>query len=337
VEVEWKRKDGTPIVVRLSGRVVEHGQGEAERGEVIVENVTEARKLEQQLRQAQKMEAIGRLAGGVAHDFNNLLAVIMGHCEMLASQMDSGNPLRQQVEAITLSGNRAAELTRQLLAFSRQQVLQPRILNLNEVVEEAEKLLTRLLGTHIQLSTELDKSLGPVKADPGQMELAILNLAVNARDAMPRGGRLTLSTRNVDLAGDRAAPCPGMQPGPYVLLEVRDTGSGMDAATRAHIFEPFYTTKEVGKGTGLGLATVEGIVSQSEGFITAESEINRGSSFQIYLPRVAEALRQMAPAAAAPAPARGTRGTETLLLVEDSESLRELTREYLVLQGYTVL
>ena len=337
VEVEWKRKDGTPIVVRLSGRVVEHGQGEAERGEVIVENVTEARKLEQQLRQAQKMEAIGRLAGGVAHDFNNLLAVIMGHCEMLASQMDSGNPLRQQVEAITLSGNRAAELTRQLLAFSRQQVLQPRILNLNEVVEEAEKLLTRLLGTHIQLSTELDKSLGPVKADPGQMELAILNLAVNARDAMPRGGRLTLSTRNVDLAGDRAAPCPGMQPGPYVLLEVRDTGSGMDAATRAHIFEPFYTTKEVGKGTGLGLATVEGIVSQSEGFITAESEINRGSSFQIYLPRVAEALRQMAPAAAAPAPARGTRGTETLLLVEDSESLRELTREYLVLQGYAVL
>ncbi|MBZ5502549.1 MAG: PAS domain S-box protein [Acidobacteriia bacterium] len=339
-EVEWKRKDGTPIVVRLSGRIVEHGRGEGDRGEVIVENVTEEKKLEQQLRQAQKMEAIGRLAGGVAHDFNNLLAVMMGHCEVLASQLGSGNPLRKQVEAITVSGNRAAELTRQLLAFSRQQVLQPRILNLNEVVEETLKLLLRVLGAHIQLATQLEKSLGLVKADPGQIELAILNLAMNARDAMPRGGRLTLSTRNVDLARDQAAPCPAMQPGPYVLLEVSDTGSGMDPATRARIFEPFYTTKEVGKGTGLGLATVEGIVSQSGGFITVESEINRGSSFQIYLRRVAEAPRQTAlataPAAAADA-ATAARGTETLLLVEDSEPLRVLTRDYLVLQGYTVL
>jgi len=333
VEVEWKRRDGTAIAVRLSGRVVEDEKGEARRAEVIVENVTEARRLEQQLRQAQKMEAIGRLAGGVAHDFNNLLAVMIGHCELMSAQMDAGDPLRKQIEVISKAGNRAAELTHQLLAFSRQQVLQPRILNLNEVIEDAQKMLPRLLGAHIEFSARLESSLGQVKADPGQIEMVLLNLAVNARDAMPQGGRLTIATSNVDCAAQTPPPCTGMKPGPYVLLEVRDTGSGMDAVTQARIFEPFYTTKDVGKGTGLGLATVEGIVSQSGGYIAVESEVNRGTAFRIYLPRVDDARATKTAALAPVAP----RGSETILLVEDSEPLRLLTREYLVRQGYTVL
>jgi len=334
LEVEWKRRDGTAIAVRLSGRVVEDEKGEARRAEVIVENVTESRKLEQQLRQAQKMEAIGRLAGGVAHDFNNLLAVMIGHCELMSAQMGAEDPLRRQVEVISKAGNRAAELTHQLLAFSRQQVLQPRIVNLNEVIEDTQKMLPRLLGAHIELSQRLESSLGQVKADPGQIEMVLLNLAVNARDAMPQGGRLTIATSNVDFGAHSPPPCTGMKPGPYVLLEVRDTGSGMDAVTQARIFEPFYTTKDVGKGTGLGLATVEGIVSQSGGFIAVESEVNRGTAFQIYLPRVDDARTTKKAAAGAP---RAPRGSETILLVEDSEPLRLLTREYLVRQGYTVL
>ncbi|MBZ5526279.1 MAG: PAS domain S-box protein [Acidobacteriia bacterium] len=334
VEVEWKRRDGTSIAVRLSGRVVEDEKGEAQRAEVIVENVTEARKLEQQLRQAQKMEAIGRLAGGVAHDFNNLLAVMIGHCELITAQMSAEDPLRRQIEVISKAGNRAAELTHQLLAFSRQQVLQPRILNLNDVIEDTQKMLPRLLGAHIELSALLDSSLGQIKADPGQIEMVLLNLAVNARDAMPQGGRLTIATSNVDFAAHPPPPCTGMKPGPYVLLEVLDTGSGMDAATQSRIFEPFYTTKDVGKGTGLGLATVEGIVSQSGGFIAVESELSRGTAFHIYLPRIDDTRKAKTPAAASP---RTPRGSETILLVEDSEPLRLLTREFLVRQGYTVL
>ncbi len=292
-------------------------------------------RLEEQLRQAQKMEAVGRLAGGVAHDFNNLLTVITGYSEMLCQALPEGQTLRDQAEQILRAGERAAGLTRQLLAFGRKQMLAPRVLNLNALVTESGKMLRRLIGEDIVLSTELDPTLYPVWGDAGQIEQVLMNLAVNARDAMPTGGQLTLRTSNVTLNGAALGERPEVAPGPYALLTVSDTGCGMAAHVKARIFEPFFTTKEMGKGTGLGLATVYGIVKQSGGHIEIDSEPGQGSSFRIYLPPQRDVR-----ANPAPDPRRGDDapgGTETVLLVEDEEAVRALARQSLRLKGYAVL
>ncbi len=290
------------------------------------------RQLEAQLLQAQKMEAIGRLAGGIAHDFNNLLTVITGRSEMMLVRLPPDHPLHRDVSLVLKTAERAAHLTRQLLAFSRKQVLAPRVLDLNGVVAGMTAMLRRLIGEDIELVTQLSPDLWGVKADPGQIEQVILNLAVNARDAMPGGGRLTIETANVDVEAlqDRLPHAAG----PHVMLAVRDTGHGMDVATRARIFEPFFTTKEPGKGTGLGLATVYGIVQQSGGQICVDSAPGAGASFVVYLPRAEEAAGPAPPVAAATAP-RG--GTETILLVEDEEDVRELAVDILGEAGYRVL
>jgi PAS domain S-box-containing protein len=289
--------------------------------------------LEEQLRQAQKMEAIGRLAGGVAHDFNNLLCVINGYADFMVHQLSEDKLLREYAEQIQRAGERAASLTRQLLAFSRKQMLVLSILNLNALVAETDKMLRRLIGEDIELSTSLDPILHPIRADAGQVEQVLLNLAVNARDAMPKGGRLTISTKNVHLDPAGLQQRPEIPPGPYVLLAVSDTGCGMDSAVKARLFEPFFTTKEVGKGTGLGLATVYGIIKQSGGHIEVDSEPGQGTTFRIYLPRHEQAA-PVPKQAAAPSSARGT---ETILLVEDEEGVRSLARRALEERGYTVL
>jgi len=334
VEVVWKRKDGTPISVRLSGRLVHDPEGATDYYEMIAENVTERRALENQLRQAQKMEAVGRLAGGVAHDFNNLLMVIKGHTELLLENLREHDWHYRKVEQIHKAAERAAALTRQLLAFSRMQVLQPKVVDLNAVVTEMSKMLPRLIGEDIELSIGTSLNLGRVKADPGQMEQVILNLAVNARDAMPRGGKIVIETTNCELDEVYARRHPPMQAGRYVMLAVTDTGIGMDAETQAHIFEPFFTTKEMGKGTGLGLATVYGVVKQSGGFIWVYSEPGRGTTFKIYLPRVDEGVESARTEKAA---AEAPEGSETVLLVEDERDVRDVAREFLMLGGYTVL
>jgi len=334
VEINWKRKDGSILAVRLTGRPVLDEKGRLEYFEGIVENVAERRALEEQLRQSQKMEAVGQLAGGIAHDFNNLLEVIMGYSDLLTEGLPVGDPLRRQAEEIYKAGKRAAGLTRQLLAFSRKQVLQPRVLDLNVIVTDLQKLLRRTIGEHIDFTAQLSPSLARVKADPNQIEQILMNLAVNARDAMPHGGSLRVETANVRVDDKLAQQHTGLRPGEYVLLSVTDTGSGMDLKVQARVFEPFFTTKEKGKGTGLGLATVYGIVKQSEGYISVESAPGQGTTFRIYLPRVE------APAAAAPAPSEkpaSTTGSETILLVEDEESVRRLARAFLENRGYQVL
>jgi signal transduction histidine kinase len=290
--------------------------------------------LEKQLRQAQKMEAIGKLSGGIAHDFNNLLNVIIGYSEDLQDRLAPDDPVCKNVAEIKKAGERAASLTRQLLAFSRQQVLAPRILDLNAVVLEVEKMLRRLIGEHIELRTALDPALGRTRADQGQIEQVIVNLAVNARDAMPNGGRLTIETANIDLDEGFARTHNPQMPGAYVLLTVSDTGIGMDPQTQARIFEPFFTTKELGKGTGLGLSTVYGVVRQSDGHIWVYSEPGQGSTFKIYLPRTGDAVPAAKPLAG---PSTSLRGTETILLVEDENALRELVHTLLTDSGYTVL
>jgi len=291
-------------------------------------------QLEARLRQAYKMEAVGRLAGGVAHDFNNLLTIIRGHSDLLLDRPGDDTFLRRSAEQIRKAADRAVALTRQLLAFSRMQVLQPRVLDLNSVVAEIGKMLPRLIGEHIDYVFRPGPNLGHVKADPGQIEQVIMNLAVNARDAMPDGGSLTVSTRNVAVTEAEAATRPPMTPGRFVLLSVADTGDGMDEATKTHIFEPFFTTKELGKGTGLGLATVYGVVKQSGGFVWVESSPGNGAMFEIYLPYVSEeAAKAEAEAQAAAIP----RGTETILVAEDEDSVRELTCEFLKSSGYFVL
>ncbi|MGH9789375.1 MAG: response regulator [Candidatus Acidiferrales bacterium] len=297
-------------------------------------DVTEERLLEQQLRQAQKMEAIGRLAGGVAHDFNNMLGVIIGYSDHVLDGLDPADPLRKGVEEIKEAGLHAASLTHQLLAFSRKQVLEPKVLDLNEIVRECENILRRLIDEDVKLATELEPDLGRVKVDPGQVQQILMNLAVNARDAMPRGGKLTIETANVELDEPYARLHLGATAGSFVMLAVTDTGCGMDAETQSHIFEPFFTTKEPGKGTGLGLATVFGIVKQSGGYIWVYSELEQGTTFKVYLPRVEETAEHMAKPKAQ---RRLPRGVETILAVEDAAPLRQLTRKMLESLGYRVL
>ena len=292
------------------------------------------RKLEQELRQAQKMEAVGRLAGGVAHDFNNLLTVITGYARLALSRAQPGDPLSGDLEEVIRASEGAASLTRQLLTFSRRQVLAPIVLNLNQRVTEMSKMLKRIIGEDVMLATRLDPELANVKADPGQVEQVIMNLAVNARDAMPGGGTLTIATANATLDEAEARELTDAPLGPHIVLSVTDTGTGMTPETKAHLFEPFFTTKEQGKGTGLGLSTVYGIVRQSGGSIEVLSEVGKGSTFRIRLPKVTENVE----------PGKGTRvtrrapaGSETVLLVEDSDSLRRLVHHVLQKQGYTVL
>ncbi len=301
---------------------------------VVAQDISERRNLELQLRQAMKMEAIGRLAGGVAHDFNNLLMVIKGHTELLLNVLPPSDHVARKIEQIDRSADRAAALTRQLLAFSRMQVLQLQVINLNSIVEEMGKLLPRLIGEDIELVVRPDQELGAVRADASQMEQIIMNLAVNSRDAMPNGGKLVIETRNADLDQTYTASHPMMKPGAYIQLTVSDSGTGMDEETQSHIFEPFFTTKEKGKGTGLGLATVYGIVKQSGGFIWVYSEIAKGTSFKVYLPRV----EQVEEHPGAPAPtAEVPTGTETVLLTEDEQDVREIAREFLESGGYKVV
>jgi two-component system cell cycle sensor histidine kinase/response regulator CckA len=330
----WRhlRRDGKAFEVDVLSHKLEY-EGRSVRL-VVAQDVSERLLLEQQLRQAQKMEAVGRLAGGVAHDFNNLLMVIKGHTELLLDVLPTGDQVTRKIEQIDRSADRATALTRQLLAFSRMQVLQPRPMNLNSVVEEMGRLLPRLIGEDIELVVRVSADLGTIRADASQMEQVIMNLAVNARDAMPAGGKLIIETCNVELDNYYREVHPIVQPGRYVLLAVSDTGTGMDAETQAHIFEPFFTTKEQGKGTGLGLATVYGVVKQSGGFIWVYSEIEKGTAFKIYLPRVDQAALAQSPA---PAAARMLCGTETVLLTEDEQDVREVAREFLESAGYKVL
>jgi PAS domain S-box-containing protein len=299
----------------------------------ISRDVTARMHLEEQLRNAQQLEAIGRLAGGVAHDFNNILSIIMGHGELLLATAGADERSRNGLQQIRRAAERAASLTQQLLAFSRKQVLQPRVLDLNEVVADVQKMLTRVIGEDIDLVAKLHPSLAPVTVDPGQVEQVLMNLAINARDAMPHGGEIVMETSNVDVDPERGRDVD-LAPGPYVMLKVTDTGHGMDAGTLGHIFEPFFTTKKMGKGTGLGLATVYGIVKQSGGSIQVESEEGRGSDFRIYLPAVDRAPRRWQETIVGEAVVGGA---ETVLIVEDEPDLRELTRIFLEGYGYRVL
>jgi two-component system, cell cycle sensor histidine kinase and response regulator CckA len=291
-------------------------------------------RAEAELRQAQKMEAIGQLAGGVAHDFNNILGVVTGHCDLLRREMEPSDPRRHRVDEIQTAATKAASLTHQLLAFGRRQVLQPVVVDLNALVAEVEAMLRRLIREDIQVVSVLAEGLGRVKADPGQLEQVILNLALNARDAMPSGGKLIIETRNVLLDEEYARSRAGVKSGDYVMLAVSDTGIGMDADTRSHIFEPFFTTKEAGKGTGLGLATAYGIVKQSGGHVAVYSELDHGTTFRIYLPRCDAPAQRMAPSASAEA---APRGAETLLLLEDEDALRLVIAEVLEESGYKVI
>ena len=334
MEATWKRKGGGPLHVELMGRGAKNAAGQIEYYETFVRDVTEQRRLQKDLLQAQKMEAVGRLAGGIAHDFNNLLTAILGSAELALDTLAADAPEREEVDEVRKAALRAADLTRQLLAFSRQQVIVPTVLNPNEVVGAMDKMLRRLLREDVELRTLLAPDLGAAKVDPSQLEQVVLNLAVNARDAMPNGGKLTIETQNVELDQEYVHGHLSALAGPYVMLAVSDTGVGMDAGTQARIFEPFFTTKEKGRGTGLGLATVYGIVKQSGGWIWVYSEPGHGTTFKVYFPRVAEVA---APAAASPAPPASVRGSETVLLVEDDEMIRSLVLKMLKANGYTVL
>ena len=328
------RKDGTQVHISLTLSPIKDSDGRVVGVSSVARDVTHGKNLEAMLRQAQKMEAVGRLAGGVAHDFNNLLGVILGYTGLLLDPMSSDDPQRKSIEEIQKAGVRAALLTRQLLAFSRKQVLQPKVLDLNTVVADTEKLLQRLIGEDIELVVILKPALGRIEADAGQLEQIIMNLAVNARDAMPPGGRITIETSNVELDEEYAAQHPATHSGPHVMLSVTDTGCGMDAKTKAHMFEPFFTTKEFGKGTGLGLSTVYGIVKQSGGSIWVYSEVGIGTTFKIYLPCVDPVL-EIAPLN--DKSGKVARGSETILIVEDEKALLDVTRRSLEAAGYVVL
>lgn len=331
-EIAMLRKDGHKVLLEVSARLI-RSNGKKDCVQGIARDVTERRQLENMVRQSQKLEAIGRLSGGLAHDFNNLLCVINGHTELLTEALQPGDPAIRSVTQIRKAADSAAALTRQLLAFSRRQVFHPQVVDLNTIVTETERLLARLIDEHIEFYNALDPALGRVMVDPVQVEQVIINLVLNARDAMPKGGKLTIETSNFDLEENHQSKISQIPAGKYVLLALTDTGCGMDEETQSRIFEPFYTTKEMGKGTGLGLATVYGIVKQSGGFIWVYSEEGRGTTFKVYLPRVASPLTE-------PRPGRHieiSKGTETILVVEDAEPLRALTKEFLSASGYTVL
>jgi two-component system cell cycle sensor histidine kinase/response regulator CckA len=301
---------------------------------ITARDITDRRRLEEQFRMSQKMEAIGQLAGGVAHDFNNLLTAILGYCNLLLEETPPGSPQRPDLEEIRAAGERAASLTRQLLAFSRRQMLQPRIVDVSELIDQLEKLLRRLISEDVELVTKLADDLPPVRVDPASVEQILINLVVNARDAIARGGRITIETAHVEL-GSRLGDAPvEIVPGPYVLMSIADDGHGMDAATRSRVFEPFFTTKEQGRGTGLGLATVYGIVKQSGGYIFVESEPAHGTVFKVYFPGVQTPAAAAAREAGAAPPSRGS---ETVLLVEDEDAVRALAREVLRRHGYAVI
>jgi PAS domain S-box-containing protein len=332
-DANWTRCDGTIAAVRVSGRFEDPTSGSSLL-ELLVEDATERRSLEAQLAQAQKMESVGRLAGGIAHDFNNLLTAILGYVDLMQGALSDRDPISRHAQQIRRAAERASMLTRQLLAFSRKQFLQPRVLDVNAVVEESSQMLRRLISENIELESKLDSALLRVKVDPSQLQQVLMNLAVNARDAMPRGGTLSISTANVRLPSGLLERDPEVEPGPYVMLTVTDTGVGMDGRTRARIFEPFFTTKRVGEGTGLGLSTVYGIVRQSGGHVVVDSEPGRGSRFAIYLPAVTEVVDERAPETR---PVEATTGHETVLLVEDDGMVRSLAVEALRLKGYRVL
>jgi two-component system, cell cycle sensor histidine kinase and response regulator CckA len=346
LETVRRRKDGSEVVVSLSLSPLRDSDGRLTGASAIARDITEIskvederRQLEDQLRQAQKMEAVGRLAGGVAHDFNNYLTAILGYSEILAHELGPRHPALDRVEQIHQAGERAAALTRQLLALSRRQNLEPEVLDLAELVRGLLAMIGRLLGEHIRLTLVAAPGLGRVEADRGQLEQVILNLAVNARDAMPEGGSLTFELCDVELDRVQASTRVGLRPGPHVVLKVSDTGLGMDAKVLERIFEPFFTTKARGKGTGLGLSTVHGIVLQSNGAISVTSAPGRGTAFEIHLPRAAAAVATPAspPNGPRPAPRPPLRGSETILLVEDETCVRNLLRETLRANGYTVL
>ncbi len=339
VEQKYVRLDGSVLEVEATSVPVVYRDRPA--AQVFARDLTRRRETEEalqrsqeQFRQAQKMEAVGRLAGGVAHDFNNLLTAIRGYTDLLLMELDDGFPLRREVEEIQKAADRAADLTHQLLAFSRKQVLQPKVLDLNAVVSNVDKMVRRLIGEDIDLITVLRPGLGMVKVDPGQIEQVIMNLAVNARDAMPAGGMITIETANVDLSAEYAALHTAVQPGPHVMLTVTDTGTGMDDGTKQRLFEPFFTTKEMGKGTGLGLSTVYGIIKQSSGSIWVYSERGKGTSFKIYFPRHDGAEAAQRPASR---PRSAPRGKETILLVEDEMVVRMLAAEIMRKSGYNVI
>ncbi|MDQ3207370.1 MAG: PAS domain-containing protein [Gemmatimonadota bacterium] len=334
LEVHWQRRDGKPVILSLALAPLYGGLSEVRGVMVLAADLTERKKLESQLRQSQKMEAVGQLAGGVAHDFNNLLTAIIGYTSLLLKASPTGQQ-REDLLEIDRAAARATELTQQLLAFSRRQMLQPTLLDLNAVLSDTMRMMGRLLGEHIELAILPDSGLGMVRADRGQIEQVIINLAVNARDAMEGGGKLILETRNVTLDRDYASHHPGAVEGEFVMLAVTDSGIGMSADIQARIFEPFFTTKERGKGTGLGLSTAYGIIKQSGGTIYVYSEPDRGTTFKIYLPRVMAA--QGPTILPAPAKPVSVRGAETVLVVEDEEGVRSLTCRVLRTYGYTVL
>jgi PAS domain S-box-containing protein len=331
-EIAMLRQDGRKVLLEASARLIRvKGRKDCVQG--IARDVTERRQLENMVRQSQKLEAIGRLSGGLAHDFNNLLCVINGHTELLTEALEPGDPAIRSVTQIRKAADSAAALTRQLLAFSRRQVFHPQVVDLNVIVTETERFLARLIDEHIEFYTALDPALGRATVDPIQVEQAIIHLVLNAKDAMPEGGKLTIETRNVDTEEDHQSRLSQIPGGKYVLLALTHTGCGMNEETQSRIFEPFDTSKEMGKGIGLGLATVYGIVKQSGGFIWVYSEEGRGTTFKVYFPRVAGPLTEARPSRHR----ESSKGTETILVVEDAEPLRVLTKEFLTASGYTVL
>jgi PAS domain S-box-containing protein len=334
LETHWKQKDGKIIPVEISGRAVRDDHGKVLYFEVIAENVSNVRGVEQRLRHVQKMEAIGRLAGGIAHDFNNVLGVIVAYSEMLVEKLQDNAELSPLVTSITKAVERGGTLTRQLLAFSRQQVLEPQVISISEHLAGVKDMLARVIGEDIQLKILPGNPKVRVKVDPTQLEQVIMNLLVNARDAMPDGGRLTIETSEIDIDDEYCSRNPEARPGRHVMMAVTDSGCGMSPEVLSRIFEPFFTTKEQGKGTGLGLATIYGIVKQSGGHISAYSEVGRGTTFKVYLPVTQEEIdKPQVPSEERVAP----RGEETILVVEDEESLRSVTQEYLSNKGYQVI
>ncbi|MDP9002567.1 MAG: response regulator [Myxococcota bacterium] len=334
-EKRYRRRNGTFMWARVNMSIHRNAAGQAQQFILVIEDITERRILEAHIQQANKLDAIGGLAAGIAHDFNNLMSVVLSYSELLAGDLKQGDPMRDDLDQIGIAGRRAVDLTRQLLAFSRQQALQPKIIDLREIVGGMEKMLGRLIGEDVELIATVTPALGRIMVDPGQMEQVVMNLAVNARDAMPAGGKLTIETADVVLNETYASKHVGVKPGPHVLLTVSDTGTGMDEVTQARMFEPFFTTKEAAKGTGLGLATVFGIVRQSGGTIAVDSELGKGTTFRVYFPTIDRAV--IVRGSMPPQDRRTLRGSETILLVEDDEHVRILARTILRKYGYNVL